>query len=109
MEEINKNGQIRLNFESAETLARILGEVNDSCPSIKYIIEGRISYDGKFFYIDNKKDKGMTEEELKSFMFELNKYEMEKLAKQKEVKRKEQEKYEKNHPTYDWQRRKDLR
>jgi hypothetical protein len=108
MEEINKNKQIGLNFESADTLKRVLGEIVASYPKIEKIITGRISYDDGSFYIDNKKDKGMTEEELKSFMFNLNKYEIEKLVKQKEINIKEQEEYRKKHPIYSWQRRKDF-
>lgn len=72
---VDEKGQTKLDFKSSEKLLGVLKEINDKYPLIREIIKDRISYNNGFFYI-NKKE--MTEDELRSEIIKINKYEMDK-------------------------------
>jgi len=100
MEEIKKNNQTSLDFEAdgrAKVLQKILDEINNLYPLINEIIKDRVSYDGEYFYIDDKKDKKMTEEEFKSFMKRLNEFEEKKLEDKEEFEKRRKVVAEKYH------------
>ncbi len=90
---VDENGQTKLDFKSSEKLLGVLKEINDKYPLIREIIKDRISYNNGFFYI-NKKE--MTEEELRSEIIKINKYEMDKENDDTDIDRRNSQLYGRN-------------